>query len=218
MGSRGVGQRVRRAHGRTLEEQLRVGVSSGDRTHPTDYFPRLIPAPDWDTLERGLAQRMLAINEWLRRPRGRRRRGRPERGCREQRALRRLNPPRPGTCRTGRWARYRRCRERRRLGVPRHRGQRQDARGHRADGPDARPHRRGPAEVVRGARSASASTGSWSVSGRSCDPPPESRTPLSLSSRPAPTTSTTWTTKSSPESSTPSWPSVTRSSSTATGT
>ena len=45
-----------------------------------------------------------------------------------------------------------------------------------------------------------ASTGSWSVSGRSCDPPPESRTPLSLSSRPAPTTSTTWTTKSSPES------------------
>jgi uncharacterized circularly permuted ATP-grasp superfamily protein len=60
-------RRVRRAHGRMLEEQLRVGVSSGDRTHPTDYFPRLIPAPDWDTLERGLAQRMLAINEWLRR-------------------------------------------------------------------------------------------------------------------------------------------------------
>ena len=60
-------RRVRRAHGRMLEEQLRVGVSDGDRTHPTDYFPRIIPAPDWDTLERGLAQRMLAINEWLRR-------------------------------------------------------------------------------------------------------------------------------------------------------
>ena len=30
-------RRVRRAHGRMLEEQLRVGVSSGDRTHPTDY-------------------------------------------------------------------------------------------------------------------------------------------------------------------------------------
>ena len=60
-------RRVRRAHGRMLEEQLRVGVSSGDRTHPTDYLPRIIPAPDWDTLERGLAQRMLAINEWLRR-------------------------------------------------------------------------------------------------------------------------------------------------------
>ncbi|HEX2183283.1 MAG TPA: circularly permuted type 2 ATP-grasp protein [Rubrobacteraceae bacterium] len=60
-------RRVRRAHGRMLEEQLRVGVSDGDRTHPTDYFPRVIPAPDWETLERGLAQRMLAINEWLRR-------------------------------------------------------------------------------------------------------------------------------------------------------
>src|ERR687894_1184752 len=60
-------RRVRPAHGRMLEEQLRGGVSDGDRTHPTDYFPRAIPATDWDTLERGLAQRMLAINEWLRR-------------------------------------------------------------------------------------------------------------------------------------------------------
>jgi uncharacterized circularly permuted ATP-grasp superfamily protein len=60
-------RRVRRAHGRMLEEQLKVGLSDGDRTHPIDYFPRLIPAADWLTLERGLAQRMLAINEWLRR-------------------------------------------------------------------------------------------------------------------------------------------------------
>jgi uncharacterized circularly permuted ATP-grasp superfamily protein len=67
MGTGEWGRRVRRAHGRMLEEQLRVGVSDDDRTHPTDYFPRLIPASDWDTLERGLAQRMLAINEWLRR-------------------------------------------------------------------------------------------------------------------------------------------------------
>src|SRR5918998_3624053 len=67
MGAGEWGRRVRRAHGRMLEEQLRVGVSDGDRTHPTDYFPRVIPASDWDTLERGLAQRMLAINEWLRR-------------------------------------------------------------------------------------------------------------------------------------------------------
>src|SRR5918998_1075690 len=66
MGAGEWGQRVRRAHGRMLEEQLRVGVSDGDRTHPTYYFPRVIPASDWDTLERGLAQRMLAINEWLR--------------------------------------------------------------------------------------------------------------------------------------------------------
>src|SRR5918995_5708866 len=67
MGAGEWGRRVRRAHGRMLEEQLRVGVSDGDRTHPTDYFPRVIPASDWDTLERGLAQRMLATNEWLRR-------------------------------------------------------------------------------------------------------------------------------------------------------
>ena len=60
-------RRVRRAHGRMLEEQRRVGISDGDRTHPTDYFPRIIPASDWGTLERGLAQRMLAVNEWLRR-------------------------------------------------------------------------------------------------------------------------------------------------------
>src|SRR5918992_539206 len=67
MGAGEWGQRVRRAHGRMLEEQLRVGVSDGDRTHPPDSSPRVIPASDWETLERGLAQRMLAINEFLRR-------------------------------------------------------------------------------------------------------------------------------------------------------
>ena len=38
-----------------------------DGVHPTDYVPRILPAADWDVLERGLAQRMRAINEWLRR-------------------------------------------------------------------------------------------------------------------------------------------------------
>jgi uncharacterized circularly permuted ATP-grasp superfamily protein len=38
-----------------------------DEVHPTDYVPRILPAADWAMLERGLAQRMLAINEWLRR-------------------------------------------------------------------------------------------------------------------------------------------------------
>ena len=38
-----------------------------DEVHPTDYVPRILPAADWAVLERGLAQRMLAINEWLRR-------------------------------------------------------------------------------------------------------------------------------------------------------
>src|SRR5918997_3104168 len=60
-------RRVRRAHGRMLEEQRRVGIPDGDRTHPIDYSPRIIPAADWGALVRGLSQRMLAINEWLRR-------------------------------------------------------------------------------------------------------------------------------------------------------
>jgi uncharacterized circularly permuted ATP-grasp superfamily protein len=37
-----------------------------DGIHPTDYVPRIVQAADWAVLERGLAQRMRAINEWLR--------------------------------------------------------------------------------------------------------------------------------------------------------
>jgi len=59
-------RRVRRAHRRMLEEQRGLGISGEDKAHPTDYVPRVIPATTWETLERGLAQRMLAINEWLR--------------------------------------------------------------------------------------------------------------------------------------------------------
>jgi uncharacterized circularly permuted ATP-grasp superfamily protein len=59
-------RRVRRAHERLLEEQRELGISDGDRTNPIDYVPRVIPATDWERIERGLAQRMLAINEWLR--------------------------------------------------------------------------------------------------------------------------------------------------------
>jgi uncharacterized circularly permuted ATP-grasp superfamily protein len=59
-------RRVRRAHELMLEEQRELGISGEDRTHPTDYVPRVISAADWETLERGLVQRMLAINEWLR--------------------------------------------------------------------------------------------------------------------------------------------------------
>ena len=60
-------ERMRQAHGRMLEVQRGLGISGGDKTHPTDYFPRVVPASDWAVLERGLAQRMLAINEFLRR-------------------------------------------------------------------------------------------------------------------------------------------------------
>jgi uncharacterized circularly permuted ATP-grasp superfamily protein len=60
-------RRVRRAHELMLDEQRELGISGEDRTHPTDYVPRVISVADWETLERGLVQRMLAINEWLRR-------------------------------------------------------------------------------------------------------------------------------------------------------
>jgi uncharacterized circularly permuted ATP-grasp superfamily protein len=60
-------RRVRRAHERMLEGQRELGISGEDKTHPIDYVPRVIPAADWGRLERGLTQRMLAINEWLRR-------------------------------------------------------------------------------------------------------------------------------------------------------
>jgi uncharacterized circularly permuted ATP-grasp superfamily protein len=60
-------RRVRRAHELVLEEQRELGIPGEDRTNPTDYVPRVISAADWETLERGLVQRMLAINEWLHR-------------------------------------------------------------------------------------------------------------------------------------------------------
>lgn len=60
-------RRVRRAHEKMLERQREVGIQNGDKTHPTDYVVRLLSAADFGVLERGLTQRMLAINEWLRR-------------------------------------------------------------------------------------------------------------------------------------------------------
>jgi uncharacterized circularly permuted ATP-grasp superfamily protein len=61
------GKRTRRARERLLEKQRDLGMVPDDGIHPTDYVPRVLPAADWSVLERGLAQRMLAINEWLRR-------------------------------------------------------------------------------------------------------------------------------------------------------
>jgi uncharacterized circularly permuted ATP-grasp superfamily protein len=57
----------RRAHGLLLDEQCAFGIREGDKTHPTDWFPRVVPAADWERLERGVAQRMRAVNEFLRR-------------------------------------------------------------------------------------------------------------------------------------------------------
>jgi uncharacterized circularly permuted ATP-grasp superfamily protein len=67
MGAEEWERRVRRARERTLEVQRGLGISGEDKTNPIDYVPRVIPAADWGKLERGLVQRMLAVNEWLRR-------------------------------------------------------------------------------------------------------------------------------------------------------
>jgi uncharacterized circularly permuted ATP-grasp superfamily protein len=60
-------EELRRAHGLLLEEQRSFGILEGDKTHPTDWIPRLVSASDWARLERGLEQRLRAINEFLRR-------------------------------------------------------------------------------------------------------------------------------------------------------
>jgi uncharacterized circularly permuted ATP-grasp superfamily protein len=67
MGTGEWGKRTRRARGRLLEKQRDLGMVPDDGIHPTDYVPRIVPAADWAVLERGLKQRMLAVNEWLRR-------------------------------------------------------------------------------------------------------------------------------------------------------
>ena len=60
-------RRIDAAHERLLKEQRSFGITDDDKTHPIDYLPRVIPASDWEKLERGTAQRMRAINEFLRR-------------------------------------------------------------------------------------------------------------------------------------------------------
>src|ERR687890_1563110 len=60
-------RRTEGANGWLLEKQRELGMVPDDEIHPTDYVPRIVSAADWTVLERGLAQRMRAINEWLRR-------------------------------------------------------------------------------------------------------------------------------------------------------
>ncbi len=66
-GPRRWNEKLRRAHGLLLDEQHSFGILEGDKTHPTDWMPRIIQKEDWDRLERGLSQRFRAINEFLRR-------------------------------------------------------------------------------------------------------------------------------------------------------
>ena len=58
-------EKLRRAHKLLLDEQHAFGIHKGDKTHPTDWIPRIVPASDWERLERGLLQRMRAINIFL---------------------------------------------------------------------------------------------------------------------------------------------------------
>src|SRR5919112_6380984 len=67
MGPEGWKERTGRAHEKLLEEQRGYGIREGDKTPPTDWFPRLISASAWEVVELGLAQRMRAINEFLKR-------------------------------------------------------------------------------------------------------------------------------------------------------
>src|SRR5919107_945378 len=60
-------RRTEGANGWLLEKQRELGIVPDDGIHPTDYVPRIVSAADWTVLERGLIQRMRAINEWLRR-------------------------------------------------------------------------------------------------------------------------------------------------------
>lgn len=60
-------ENLRRAHGLLLDEQYAFGIKKGDKTHPTDWVPRIVPAGEWERLERGLTQRLRAINVFLRR-------------------------------------------------------------------------------------------------------------------------------------------------------
>lgn len=60
-------RRTRHAHEMLLRMQRGIELTGEDKTHPTDHVPRLIPAGEWERLERGVIQRMLALNEFLRR-------------------------------------------------------------------------------------------------------------------------------------------------------
>jgi uncharacterized circularly permuted ATP-grasp superfamily protein len=62
MGPREWERRTRRARGWFVERQRELGMEPDDGVHPMDFVPRIVTAADWEILERGLAQRMRAIN------------------------------------------------------------------------------------------------------------------------------------------------------------
>jgi uncharacterized circularly permuted ATP-grasp superfamily protein len=50
-------ENLRRAHALLLQEQYAFGIHKEDKTHPTDWFPRIVPVTDWEHLQHGLIQR-----------------------------------------------------------------------------------------------------------------------------------------------------------------
>jgi uncharacterized circularly permuted ATP-grasp superfamily protein len=64
-GTEGWEGKLREAHGLLLDEQHAFGIREDDKTHPTDWIPRLVAASDWERLEAGLTQRLRAINIFL---------------------------------------------------------------------------------------------------------------------------------------------------------
>ena len=58
-------EKLRRAHDLLLDEQHAFGIREDDKTHPTDWIPRIVPASDWERLQAGLTQRLRAINVFL---------------------------------------------------------------------------------------------------------------------------------------------------------
>jgi uncharacterized circularly permuted ATP-grasp superfamily protein len=97
-------RRVHEAHRERLEQQQELGMVPDDEVHPTDYVPRILPAGDWAVLEQGLAQRMFAINEWLRRLEAGRDEVVPQEVVESSTLFDASIPTRFGTSQTGRWA------------------------------------------------------------------------------------------------------------------
>ena len=60
-------ERLRRAHGLLLDEQYAFGIRTGDRTHPTDWFPRVVPRHRLGTPGERRRPEDEAVNEFLRR-------------------------------------------------------------------------------------------------------------------------------------------------------
>lgn len=66
LGGRAMLERDRRADDLNIQEGVTFLLKPGEeRILPVDWVPRIIAAKDWDRIERGLSQRVTALNAWL---------------------------------------------------------------------------------------------------------------------------------------------------------